>query len=406
MPRTPLLLLLLALSFCMLMETPLLAHGEEAGFEAEPMVRIGLVDGVTRLTVSVQGNGGSLSDALSNEGLGSIKAGEVLTVDAAGESVKWAGKKAGALRIEAADDASRVMLNGKPYRGHLVIRPWAGKLVGVNYCRLDDYLYGVVPWEMPSDWPSEALKAQSVAARTYAVKRLGQLKTAHGFYDLMPDTADQVYEGCRRERETTNNAIDATSGLILTWDNEPIVAYFHSQSGEATINGTALRGERTDFPYLRGVPSRETGFRRWVVSSTVSELQRLLKSKGGYKIGDIRFVAEHAYDSGLLQITHSDGVLDLPRNSLRWLYGSQQFLSPNFRLEISPEPKDPAKPLSSNTKLQFIGTGWGHGVGMSQHGAKGYAEEGWDYRRILAHYYRGTQLSIWFDMSGWCNLEH
>lgn len=395
------LLLFLSLSclLCSGVASAQTAGGEDVeGLGVEPLVRIALAQNQTQVTLSLRDGPGTLIDPDAGTELGDIRAGEEITLTLKDDQVRWGKHTRTVIRI-VPQGSAHVIWSGVPWRGEFELRPLESGLVVINRCRLDDYLYGVVPGEMPSNWHPEALKSQAVAARTYAVKGLGKHAESHGLFDLVADINDQVYLGMKTERPSTNRAIDATSGLILTYDGEPIVAYYHSSSGESTINGTAMRGVKTDFPYLKGVPSREGELKRWGVESTVGEFKTKIESKGGYKIGEILEIGPHPEDSGLIVVRHTDGLLELPRNYIRGFYG-QAFRSPNFNLELFPLPKSTDQPIAPKTALNFIGTGWGHGVGMSQHGAQGYAsEEQWSYRQILAHYYTGTELSIWFDMS-------
>jgi len=373
-----------------------LAHGGDEGLTEVRPVRVGLLEGVTQATCGIQGGAGLLIDLTTGNVLKELNPGETLTTKALAVGVKAVDWAADGLRIEPASGEARVTLAGKPYRGAIELHNWQGKLVIVNHCTLDEYLYGVVPTEMPSGWHPEALKAQAVAARTYAVRSMGQYE--HGFYDLRPTVRDQVYGGAAVERASTNDAIDATSGLILTYAGEPITAYFHSASGEETVDGSAMRGAKTAHPYLRAVPSREGEVKRWVVVVTPQELRGTLIAKG-YTCGEISDVRVCPHDPGQIEVVSPTGTLELPRNYLRSFLGSDRFRSANFKVELDPAPTGDNDPLPSGTKIQFIGTGWGHGVGMSQWGAKGFAEEGWNYRQILLHYYRGVTLSFWYDIS-------
>jgi SpoIID/LytB domain protein len=142
-------------------------------------------------------------------------------------------------------------LDGSAYRGVLVIRRGIDV---VDELPLERYLRGVVPWEMPYRWSSDALRAQAVASRTYAVANLHP----GSWYDLLPDTRDQMYGGIRAERPSTNAAVEATAHRILTWNGAPARTYYFSTSGGRTqsshdaFNGPAI-------PYLRSVPDPYDG---------------------------------------------------------------------------------------------------------------------------------------------------
>jgi stage II sporulation protein D len=148
----------------------------------------------------------------------------------------------------------------RAYRGQLEISVAAGKLNAVNVVGLEQYLGGVVAQEMPSTWPDEALKAQAVAARSYALAhRLG----GKGF-DLYADVRSQVYGGIPAETARTTAAIAATKGEVLLWDGKPIDALFHSTSGGATADAAEVFGKPV--PYLVGVDDPHSDLspvRRW-----------------------------------------------------------------------------------------------------------------------------------------------
>jgi stage II sporulation protein D len=143
------------------------------------------------------------------------------------------------LRVEPG--AEPLSLNGRAFRGAIAISGAPSSMIAVNSVRLERYLRGVVPSEMPFRWHQEALEAQAVAARSYA---LSQLKPTQSF-DLYADTRDQMYGGVDAERPSSNLAVGATSGQILTWEGRPAVTYYSSTSGGRTAAGA--------YPYLPSV---------------------------------------------------------------------------------------------------------------------------------------------------------
>ena len=137
------------------------------------------------------------------------------------------------------------------YRGSLEFRPnGSGGVYTVNVVGLDDYVQGVIAAEMPSTWSAEALKAQAVAARTYAITT----DVAGGFYNLYPDTRSQMYRGVAAETPATDAAVAATSGQIVTYNGAPAVTYFFASSGGYTENVEDAWPGATPDPWLRGVP--------------------------------------------------------------------------------------------------------------------------------------------------------
>jgi stage II sporulation protein D len=165
-------------------------------------------------------------------------------------------------------------LDGSGYRGSLVIR--RGISV-VNELPLERYLRGVVPWEMPSHWSPDALRAQAVAARTYALAT----RNADWTFDLYPDTRDQVYGGIRAEKPSTNRAVGATAGRILTWGGEPARTYYFSTSGGRTESShDAFRSP--PIPYLRSVADPYDGgpHHDWTYRFTTTQLAAKLGLRG------------------------------------------------------------------------------------------------------------------------------
>jgi stage II sporulation protein D len=155
---------------------------------------------------------------------GSVQLGPALKIEVGGET-KTLASPARFMR-----GAQFLELGGRPYRGALVVRSSGGTLSAVNHVGLEEYLYGVVPDEMPSSWAMEALKAQAVAARSYAVvsRRTG------GVFDLFSDTRSQVYGGVVSEEARSNAAIDATAGRVVMHNGRVAYTFFHSTSGGRT----------------------------------------------------------------------------------------------------------------------------------------------------------------------------
>lgn len=145
------------------------------------------------------------------------------------------------------DSAGYVSVKGKWYRGKLMVKNVNGKLVVINDVELEDYIKGVVPSEMPSSWELEALKAQAIAARSYALANLGK-QSKYG-YDLKDNTEDQAYGGASAETNKTNLAVEDTHGLVLTYDMKIISAYYSASAGGYT--NTNAWG--SNVPYLHSV---------------------------------------------------------------------------------------------------------------------------------------------------------
>lgn len=147
------------------------------------------------------------------------------------------------------DKDGYVSTKGKWYHGKLMVKNVDGKLTVINDIDLESYIKGVVPSEMPASWEFEALKAQAIAARSFALANLGK-QAKHG-YDLKDNTEDQAYGGASAETNITNKAVEETHGLVLTYDMKIISAYYSASAGG--MSSTSVWGGYA--PYLRSVPS-------------------------------------------------------------------------------------------------------------------------------------------------------
>jgi SpoIID/LytB domain protein len=155
-----------------------------------------------------------------------------------------------------------LQLNGTAYRGALIVHRQAGRLTIVNRLPLDRYLRGVVPWEMPDDWHREALRAQSVVARSYA---LATLKPG-ALFDLYADTRSQVYGGIPAESASTNRAVGSTAGRVVYWSGNVATTFYHSTSGGRTVSNEEAWPGAAPVPYLVSVSDPYDGLsklHRW-----------------------------------------------------------------------------------------------------------------------------------------------
>ncbi len=140
---------------------------------------------------------------------------------------------------------------GKWYRGHMIVLNKSGTLTVINEVDIEDYIKGVLPSEMPSGWQEEALKAQAIAARSYAMANLG--KRASMGFDLKDNTEDQAYGGASAETAKTNAIVDNTKGIVITYNMKVITAFYSASAGGQSVGSGEVWG--TNLPYLRSVPS-------------------------------------------------------------------------------------------------------------------------------------------------------
>lgn len=377
----------------------------------EPSVQIGLLVGTGSVTLGgdatltiTQPDGARVLD---------IPAGEVWRATAVNGGIALAtgaGVAAGTVaegRVVPADSMAPVRVNGRPYRGTLALLRDRTGLTVVNQVGLEAYLLGVISGEMGRRDPGEqeALRAQAVVSRTYAMRNLGRWR-GDGF-DLQPTVADQVYGGILAETPEALEAVDATKGQILTWGGQPIDAFFFSTCGGRTADGTEVfRG--ADRPYLRSVPDLDGNgvaycsisprFRwheEWTGDALLAVLRRSLPAVLAVPVSRVDVVREIRVVSrtpsgrvGQLTIALGTGDVQVDGPLVR------QVLRPSAGDILRSNTFDLSASRSGRriTRLIADGTGNGHGVGLCQWGAVGRAHAGQDYRRILAAYYPGTDL--------------
>ncbi len=208
-------------------------------------------------------------------------------------------------------------LNGNPYRGMLTFSVIGNTMTGVNVVDLEEYLYGVVPSEMPQSYEAEALKAQAVAARTYAMTKLG----AHSGsgYQLCDGVNCQVYKGYSNEAALTTAAVDATAGQVACYNGSPIEAVFSASTGGYTESSENVWYAAV--PYLRAVPEiAEYGDNTWKRELTLDELTNLLETKGA-GIGAAKDIVITKLSTGgrvqEIQIVGTSGTKTLNKETLR-----------------------------------------------------------------------------------------
>jgi stage II sporulation protein D len=278
--------------------------------------------------------------------------------------------------------ATQVQHKGRCYGGLIEVldapdRP--GSLTVVERVPLEDYLRGVVPGEIKASWHSEALRCQAVAARTYACANLGR-RAAMGF-DLMDTVSDQVYGGIGAAHPLTDEVIRATEGVVMTWQDKPIEAYFHSSSGGETDDGLAVWG--VDLPYLRGTVDMDASPNAaWQVELTPEALRRGLQVLGLSCGVPERFEVATRTPHGRarwLTVTGNEGAVRVDANKLRLALGWR-----STRYTVT----------SLSVGWRLDGGGWGHGLGMSQWGAKAFAEAGMKASAILERYYPGARWTV------------
>ena len=283
------------------------------------------------------------------------------------------------------------------YKKYSTIKLYHTKTGETQELSIDEYLYGVVSAEIPVSYHLEALKAQAVAARTYTLYQIIHSSGKHGEADICDDsTCCQAWiskeDRLARwdENEATSNwdkitrAVDSTQGQIITYKNEPIDAFFHSNSGGITETANNVWGG-SNFPYLQSVETAgEDEYSQYLSEVELTKTELIEKLKEKHPEIQINYEEENCIQ--ILEYTESGrvrsikfGNIQIAGTEARTLLGLK---STNFEFQIV------------ENKVKFTVKGYGHGVGMSQTGADSLAKQGFNYEQILKHYYTGVEITF------------
>ncbi|WP_413683746.1 SpoIID/LytB domain-containing protein [Prochlorococcus sp. MIT 1011] len=294
------------------------------------------------------------------------------------------------------NDDRGIWYKNRRYAGELRVFLNDQKLQIINYLKLEKYLKSVVGSEMPKEFPLAALQAQAIAARTYALKLLGKNEV----FDIHSTQASQVYLGLEAETAKINRAVRSTSSLALFYENKLIEAVFHSSSGGRTENSGQVW--KYQLPYLRSVidyDQNSTKY-RWSKKISSSELDKIFSDIGG--LNSIQIKRKSNSDRVLvIKLYGPRGTRNISGKNLR---KNLKLLSNKFDVSlkfnhinldnklVENSALKPLPPIPTDYFLLVNGYGAGHGVGMSQWGAKAMAERGANFRKILRHFYTGVQI--------------
>ncbi len=349
------------------------AHGVAASTSDET-IRVALFTDVPRVLVS--GDGLLFNDAAGSRLLLSPP----VTVASEWGGVSVAGGTTRSLTIFS---AGIIRINGRGYRGTIRITPATRGLLVINELLLEEYLIGLINAEISSQWPIEAVKAQAVVARSYALFQ--KASRSNQPFHLETSVLDQVYAGSDGEDGRALRAVEETCGQVLEYEGRVAQTFFHANCGGHTEDSENVWMKRV--PYLRGVvcaycnPSPAA---MWETSLDGTRIETALRN-AGYRVAGLRdMVVQARFPSGRVRtvgLRSQTGTVSLPAVTLRKLLGYTVIRSTNFTVR------------RLGDSFLFAGAGYGHGVGLCQWGAKGRAEEGFSYREILAYYYPGTRLT-------------
>jgi stage II sporulation protein D len=286
-------------------------------------------------------------------------------------------------RLEISAPGGFVQLNGRPYRSRLTVVPQGPACFVINTLDLEKYLAGVIAREMSSSWPIEALKAQAVASRSYALFQIHASRDRE--YDLENGTQDQVYEGAAGESARAVRAVEATRGEALVYGDSALKAYFHANCGGITeVPEFVWGGEAKAFrPVICPYHKRARDRALWSAFVTRSQIENALRRIAGLLPKGFRRVASleagapdasHRLSDVTVTDTEGTNVL-VSANAFRNALGNGKLKSTAFHIHADPRG------------YRIDGEGNGHGVGLCQVGARAMAGEGKTYRQILRFYY-------------------
>ena len=340
------------------------------------------------------------------------------------------------------DSEGRILsLGTRSYRGRIEIVRSGSKLTAVNIISIEAYLCGVVTCEMSKSYEPEALKAQAVVARSYALSKTGfSCKGTVGSpYNLVDTTASQVYRGVEGETAEAIDAVLQTVGEVIYSGESIVETFYFSTSGGSTESGIEVWGINSPIynakPDLYELSPEKAP---WVITYTLAEAGKLMR-EAGYDVGNIKSIKESVFTStgrvSSLKVTGSNAsktlglskaqsVFDLPSSKYKVVIGQN---NPEMPYALSIETKEKLSKgglyaiseggilsmLDSRDQLiavcdnnmvnfpmadvpygsvSFFGMGWGHGIGLSQSGAQGLAKTGYDYKEIIDHYFDNIRI--------------
>ncbi|MBN1871898.1 MAG: SpoIID/LytB domain-containing protein [Candidatus Omnitrophica bacterium] len=375
--------IILAIVLISLLNNPSLAASSAPTRDISYPIRVAVLKGADRIKLKIQGRYTIyalplLTELSEGDGLNNVEIRPTYSgLMIGGDEFKIYGVK---IKGESQAD---IVIDDRMFRGEMdVIRTTDLKLLVVNHLDIEDYINGVLYHEVSHWWPMEAIKAQAIAARTFAVYR--SLEAGGNDYDLTSDVYSQVYGGKTSERFRTSRAVNETSGLVLVYKNEILPAYYHATCGGHTEDASVLW--KTSIRPLKGRPCsycEQSPHYKWETTLPLDSIEEKMKS-GGYKIKGMKCISILARDrSGRVEkiaIEDSLGTEKIPAHKFRLVLGPNIIRSTNFTVEVR------------DGSAVFTGKGWGHGVGLCQWGAYFMARRGLKDVDILMFYYPGSKV--------------
>ncbi len=270
------------------------------------------------------------------------------------------------------------------YFGKVGFQKKADKVVVINYLPLEIYIMGVLQGEISSSWPNAAIKAQAIAARSYAVYLMKQNKNKS--YDVVNSEKNQVFRSLDQVHPNIEKNVIETKGVVMTYKNEPIQTFFHATCGGMTEKAEDVWPSDKKFAYFKNIRCHYCTTHpkySWNYKISSEELQEKLKKS--LKITSIKSLKIIEYTpSGRIKkvkvVSGDNKEYFFSGNQLRAYLNPSKLLSTKFKFK------------KRNGEYYFAGKGFGHGVGLCQWGAKTMAERGFGYKKILNFYYKNIKI--------------
>ncbi len=264
-----------------------------------------------------------------------------------------------------------IKIGKRSYRGKISFRINNKNLDIINNVEIEDYLKGVVPKELSAEYPLEALKAQAITSRSFAIANINKNKSKG--YNLDDTTSCQVYFGFEAEKERSNKAVDETKGMYAMYDGKVANTIFGASSGGRTAEVSEVWGGK-QIPYLISFDDSQFSSHPWTVTINKNDLNKKL-GKEVYSLSIKDFDSSGRVKS--LLINNSD---EMKGTKFRNLLGNVKFKSTLFTIE------------DAGDSFVFKGQGYGHGVGLSQYGAVQMAKQGYKAEEIMKYYFKGVEI--------------
>lgn len=285
------------------------------------------------------------------------------------------------LRITSLRDGE-IELNNIRYRGEIrILQQFNNKFLVINEIDLESFVAGVLGSEMIPSWNEDALRAQAVTARTYALYK----KKARRDEVYHLDTLELAYRGIAGETARLNKIVQETKGVVMVYNWNIFPAYFHSTCGGHTEDAGHVF-EKDSIPPLSGVACNycnNSKYSRWSTNISKSDIEKRLREANIYvsNINTVKTINPGTGKHGAkVEIISAGGSKEMNANDFRLLVG------PNYLLSTAFTSKNNGKSIA------FSGKGWGHGVGLCQYGAQAMAEKGFKWLDILEYYYPKIEL--------------